>query len=213
MVTGKLNFGWKKRSRKRLSSEDNAAVKGQERNTRRTLWGLLGNPIENRTLKQVEDLHGISFASLIPKLTRKFPGQRLQVLDEAAGKSSLARELRKDFGRSLKVTKTDIRRLLLRGVKNVNVIDLLERFGKNRFHLIISSGGGAYRSPLQEEALRQIVSVLKPGGIGAVSTTFAKDLGIRRNPQKLENKFNIKIKWFTKGNHGFVFTKNLSGKK
>ena len=119
-------------------------------------------------MHDIERLAGVSFDSIIGKLRKKFPEQQLVGLDEGAGKSTLAAELRAKFG--LTVVQTDARPdfFATETHKRVNVVDLVKHFGKGKFHLAVSSFGGVNYSPLQEKALYQLVSVLKQGGIGIV---------------------------------------------
>ena len=103
--------------------------------------------VTRRNLADVEAEHGIKFKPVIKKLQTGFPKQMIEVLDEGAGRSSLKKELMRDFER-VHVTTTDIRKwkrwLGLKREPDVraNVMDLTKVFGKNRFHLVVSTMGG-----------------------------------------------------------------------
>ncbi|MCX6798619.1 MAG: class I SAM-dependent methyltransferase [Candidatus Diapherotrites archaeon] len=173
------------------------------------LSGVLGAKLrDQRNLAQIEGLHRVKFKEVVERLRGRFPNQRLEVLDEGAGRSDFGNQLvSKEFAGNMNVTRTDIRSWT-QADREVNVIGIVEEFGKGRFHLVVSSTGGAHSSPLPEKALFQIVSVLKPGGIGVVSTPLAE--AEKRLPQ-LAKRFNITIHQINA--QGIVFTKNVGGAK
>ncbi len=167
--------------------------------------------VTHRTLGLVEELHGIKFSELIPQLRRIFPGETIEILDEGSGRSSLKIQLEPEFPRQIKITRSDMRPdVSPDGV--CNVLDLVKTFGKSRFHFVISTYGGSYFSPIPEKAFFQIVSVLKPKGIGLIITPLPKE-----EIYKLAKRFNVTIQRFELLFPGparsIIFTKNLSGKK
>jgi len=215
-IRQKQKRGRKNVSLTNFSVAEKRAVAEQEETAKKTFWNSrsLGkcafSRTDRRTLKEVEQFHGIKIKPIIEKLFLRFQDETLEVLDEGAGKSSFASGLRKSFGKNLNVTKTDIRSSFFSKTTKVKVMGLVKKFGKNRFHLVFSTAGGAEYSSLSKKALYQIVSVIKPGGVGVVGT----NLVFSKTPLQLENlakKFNITVKQLT--GVGIVFTKNIGRKK
>jgi len=190
-----------------LSVGERKKVVEQERAAKTSSWKSIKEPLDMDSLEAIEGWHNIKFKPLLQNLRERFPGESIKVLDEGAGRSSLKHELTQPkFGGRLDVTTTDVR--LGRGWpdKVVNVVDLVKEFGKNRFHLVVSTAAGGTYSPLGEKALFQIVSVLKPGGKGVVSTSLSND-----KLASLSKRLNITIKKNYAGN--ILFTKNIGIKK
>ncbi len=164
-------------------------------------------------------IHGIKFKPIIKELRERFPGTTLEVLDEGAGRSSLKNSLLWRF-KDLNVTTTDICEGKLwpmpkKPDKIANVLDLVKSFGKNKFHLVISTGGGAWRSPVPEKAFFQIVSVLQPKGTGIIATAIPKE-----RLYQLAKRFNVTIQRIRtlesrQGDvvNSVIFTKNSGRKK
>ncbi len=204
----------------KLSASEEKSVAEQERRaklfrTRLKWFGAIG-----RNIHAIQHcIHGIKFKPIIKELRKKFPDQTLEVLDEGAGRSSLKRGLLWRF-KDLHVTTTDICKGIMWPMPKkpdviVNVVHLVERFGENRFHLVVSTGGGAWRSPVPEKAFFQIVSVLKPRGVGIIATGIPKE-----RLRQLAETFNINIQSFksfeSRGEdcvNSIVFTKNTKKKK
>ncbi|MDP2973708.1 MAG: hypothetical protein Q8N60_01525, partial [Candidatus Diapherotrites archaeon] len=135
--------------------------------------------------------------------------ETIEVLDEAAGRSGFKHELEKLCGGSVRVTTTDVRSGNGWPDKVVDVMDLADNkkgFGKNRFHLVVSTVGGALYGPLPEKAIFQIVSVLKPGGIGVVSAKISNE-----RLKQLAKRFNLTIKQHYADS--VVFSKNVGREK
>ncbi len=186
-----------------VSLEEKKLVAEQERKARNDHWKSFKEPLDIDSLADVESWHNIKFKPVLQKLSKRFP-EKLEVLDEGTGRSSLKHELLKsEFGKKLNVTTTDVRRGTGWPDKEVNVMKLVDTFGKNKFHLVVSTVGGTIYTPLPEKAFFQIVSVLKPGGTGIVSTGLST-----KRLKQLEKRFNISIKQFYGGN--VVFSKNLA---
>lgn len=198
---------WRKKNRffLRLSNSEKEMISDQEWRARNDNWAV----IEERGRDSVEAFHKISFKGIIGKLKAKFPKSIIQVLDEGAGRSSLKREILSDFGSSIDIITSDIRKydeLSDWPDKQANVMDLVKSFGRSRFHLIVSTYGGAFYSPLPEKALFQIVSVLKPGGIGIIHTTVSEKM-----LRELAGRWNISI--IKKYPSEVIFIKNISRRK
>lgn len=217
-----------KRKRKNLSFKEIALAEKREiarqhKEALRKSWVSGKLYLDTRSLSEIEGQQGIKFYGLIEKLRKNFPAEQIEVLNEGVGRSTLKQELMRGF-KNLNVTTTDIRRGKNWPDKIANVMELVEKFGKNRFHMIVSSFGGVSYTPLPEKALFQIVSVLRPRGIGAVSVPIMPESKL----YKLAKRLNITIQKTMVGGHvttyedymktenlvtSFVFTKNIGMRK
>ncbi|MBN2067295.1 MAG: hypothetical protein JW744_02410 [Candidatus Diapherotrites archaeon] len=203
----------RKRARKNVSfraltGEERRRVEEQELSAIRDTWVRGKDAFDVDGLLSVESLHNIKFKPLLQKLQKRFPFEKLGVLDEGAGRSSLKEELlRSELGKGLRITTTDVRKNVVPD-RVANVLGLVGEFGKNKFHLVVSTAGGALYTPAGEKALFQIVSVLKPGGIGIVDTSISNE-----RLHQLAKRLNFSIQKIH--SHSVVFTKNfgISGKK
>ena len=169
---------------------------------------------DDRRMEEIEKDFGEKFAPLLGELSKRFPGPVIRVLDEGAGRSQLKGQLKKiNAGKKIRVTRTDVREGFFWPDKVVNVIGLVKGdgkfrgFGKNRFHMVVSSAGGPAYSPVPEKALFQLVSVLKPGGIGLVNHAGIS----KKRIYELAKRFNITIR--KKKPRIIVFTKNYGRRK
>ncbi len=172
-------------------------------------WGLL-NGTNMRGLEEIEELHGLKekkikngkpvvegsgFIGFLGALRRRFPEQVIQVLDEGTGLSSFKPELlseaEKKFGaHTVRIETSDI---LPAPSKEAHVEatpeELVKRFGRNRFHLIVSTYGGMSYSMLHPLiGLSNIVAVLKEGGEARLlitANTFRGDYAWGKAVEKL----------------------------
>ena len=191
---------------KQISLKEKKMVTEQEKKARQANWKTIKESMDADSLLDVEGWHNIKFKPVLQSLVKRFP-EKLEILDEGAGRSSLKHELLKsELGEKLNVTTIDVRRGATWSDKIVNIMGLVDKFGKNKFHLVVSTVGGATYSPLHEKAFFQIVSVLKPGGTGIVSTQLSN-----KRLRELAKRFNLSIKQFYGGN--VVFSKNLVRRK
>ena len=192
----------KKKPVKRLSEEEKRKAEEQERAAIEDSWiTIKRESLDADSLSEIESWHKVDFSTILRRIRRRFPRQRLEILNEGAGRSSLKKELLKpEFGGNMHVTTTDVRSKV-RPDEVVNVLELVKRFGENHFHFIVSSRGGMLYSPFPERALQQAVDVLKPNGIGVVSLGKIP----KRRMKNIEGKFGIKILQWHAG--AIVFTK------
>ncbi|MFH1256726.1 MAG: hypothetical protein V1494_05555 [Candidatus Diapherotrites archaeon] len=119
-----------------------------------------------RTLDQVEEEHLVKFQDVINRLKKRFPGKTIRVLDEGAGESSLAHELSQ---KGVSIVRSD---LLERPFTDfageyhdkTPIYTLAKHFGKNKFHLIISTFSGAYYAEKFAASCANIYTTLESGG-------------------------------------------------
>jgi dihydrofolate reductase len=167
--------------RERAAADEKAAVS--------STWVIGGRAVDKRSLKRIQKVTGVKFKALLKELRQRFPCERIEVLVEGCGRSDFKQELMHPrLGGNLRVTTTDVRQGDGWPDRRVNAIDLTQAFGKNKFHLVVSIGGGVYFSPLVEKAFFQAVSVLKRGGIGVVSTLIPP-----KRLRELEKRFHIRV--------------------
>lgn len=124
-----------------------------------------------RSLADVNTEHGRNFEDVVRGLARRFPKERIQVLDEGAGNSEFGTQLTERLKDEVDVSveKTDINFPHLKQM--VSPEELVERFGRDRFHLVVSTFGGTqYTTISRRRALANIIAVLKPGGIASILT-------------------------------------------
>lgn len=158
-----------------------------------------------RDLWAIEGKMGVMYKPIIEELRKRFPGERLEGLDEGGGASTFKKELMAPkLSGNIKVTTTDVRKLATVDAV-VNVHGLVKRFGENRFHFVNSCFGGVAFSPCPQQALYQIVAVLKPGGIGVVTHAFS--FAPKEFMEKLAKTLNISIIKQPKS-YSLVFKKN-----
>ncbi len=196
---------------KGLSHMERGRVASQEKEANNRSWGRIKEPLDANSLDAIEAFHKTKFKAVLGKLRSIFEGVTLEVLDEAAGRSSLKHELMQpEFGGNLNVTTTDLRRGNGWPNKVANVMGLVKKFGKNRFHLVVSTAGGGLYSPLTEKAFFQLVSVVKPGGIGMVDVRKPGSELVQPRVDmiaQLARRFNVSIKQWNA--YSIVFTKNF----
>jgi len=132
----------------------------------------------------VEKDQGIKFQEEIGKLKKRFPRQKIEILDEGCGLSTLADELEQP---NVHISKSDlVHSVSPKKFHKVSVHDLAKHFGKNRFHLIISTRGGVDWGGDYKNAIANIYATLKPRGKAFITATAnselmqkcAQDLGI-----------------------------------
>ncbi|MBU0635960.1 hypothetical protein KKE06_02960 [Candidatus Micrarchaeota archaeon] len=197
---------WKKRQKLRQLFElDRKKIKCAQIFCENKKW--IAPSADNRNLATVESIHRIKFFTLIRALRKRFKNRRIEVLDEGAENSSFARKLQKkvekEFGpNSIRVIRTDIRK---RGVPTSNLVNtpserLVETFGKNRFHLVVSSFTGLnYTKVNSVKALANAIEVLRSGGEARICSNVIKDSDIKtieknfRNVYIVRNEFRIVI--------------------
>lgn len=202
----------KNRFLRKLSSEELKQKESQEKlvRTRFDTRKYDGDHYNERTLMEVEKKLFISFDSLIEKLRTRFPGEKICVLDEGAGFSTLKKELESKY-KDLKVTTTDIRYSCQPDV-NSNVLDLAKKIGRGKFQLVVSTFGGATHSGNPEKAFYNIASVLSPGGIGVIH--ISKELDVFALAKRLNCTIKgIRIFGVSKDEQIVSFTKNTRQKK
>ncbi|MFH0955571.1 MAG: hypothetical protein V1777_05690 [Candidatus Micrarchaeota archaeon] len=191
----KLQQQWKARQKRRkllvLSPTERKKVNYSQKKMEEIPWGQDEVRPDTRSLKEVNAEHNVDFMVRLRELKQRFRNQTLEVLDEAAGKSTFATQLTEEANRefgpnAIRITRTDIREKGLSGLKidRVPVERLVEKYGKNRFHLVVSTlGGPNYTSITSIKALANIIEVLKPGGEARVKTQFT-DPSVIRNLKK-----------------------------
>lgn len=133
---------------------------------------------DHRSIYQVQEVHERDFVSITRKLLQRFPKGEINVLDEGAGQSTFHEDLSKLVGDDrVKVYRSDIRYLIPTSyTKPVPPEKLVETFGKNHFHLIVSTFGGTTYSKINsEKAIANIATVLKTGGIASIATSRNDD--------------------------------------
>lgn len=123
-----------------------------------------------RRLIEVEVRHEKDFTRIVADLRRRFKNRQIEVLDEGAGNSTFIEELSgKSPAGTINGTKTDIRYGSGKDPNAISPEQLVDHFGKERFHLIVSTfGGTTYTSISQEKALANIIQCLKTGGMASI---------------------------------------------
>jgi len=135
-----------------------------------------------RGLGRINREHKKNFVEIVLDLAKKFPNQQIQVLDEGAGRSQFHKGLVQEarLGERLKVVRTDIDKKLCEanGLVHASPEELVSKFGRNRFHLIVSSFSGVtFTKVNQANAIANIIESLKPGGIASIETGFSTSGG------------------------------------
>lgn len=186
---------WKKRQGlRRVSGSDRKRIKEAKECVDIVQWSD-GIVQDTRPLTEIESMHRVRFINRIEALRRRFKNERIEVLDEGAGNSSFARELREKaknkFGpNSIRITRTDTR---TRGVPVLELVNtsperLVETFGKNRFHLVVSTYGGIHHGKVKDlNILANIIEVLKPGGEARIFSHFMEDAAIEKIKKNFHN--------------------------
>ena len=91
----------------------------------------------------------------------------------------------------MRFTTTDIRDIG-KPVHDAAPEELVAKFGKNRFHLIVSTWGGTHFSPVRKEkALVNIIASLVSGGMASVCVSNESD---DNNPVRIAQKLARKLK-------------------
>ncbi len=167
-------------------------------------WRLqryVGKP-DDRHLRHVEQVHRISMKEVIGGLAKQFPNEPLRILNEGAGYSSLKMSLEQIcfFAHLPKpiVTQTDLRQtrpdIVIAAPEQI-----VEKLGRNRFHLIMSTYGGTTYSSLPKiKAFANIISALRNGGFASIAvyadyeeTTRALET-IRKKFKNTPFRYNLK---------------------
>lgn len=210
----RLKYRKKARAEKRkramqLTRSDVVQLAHARRLWKTSEWGLL-NGTNKRRLEEIEELHGLKkkklvnekavvegsgFVGLLGVLRQRFPGKVIQVLDEGTGLSTFKPELlseaeRKFGAHAVRIETSDI---LPAPSKEAHVQaapeELVKKFGRNRFHLIVSTYGGMSYSMLHPLiGLSNIVAVLKEGGEARLlitANTFRGDYAWGKAVEKL----------------------------
>lgn len=128
-----------------------------------------------RTLSAVNEAHEKDFAAIVESISKRFPNQTIEVLDEGSGESTFFKELPEKLKEkcAVNVTRTDIdpeiQSTQQSQVVHCNPEELFKRFGADRFHLAVTTFGGTnYTVGSQAKAIANIISVLKPGGEASI---------------------------------------------
>ena len=196
-----------------LSVKERRQIASIETGLREARWGSLEKPVDRSSLVDVERSHEIKFTSILPELRSRFPKGSLELLDESCGRSSLKNELLAlKIGGPLSIIRTDVRQgqgwpdVVVNTADLVNGTGTFGGFGKNKFHLVVSTGGSPVYTVAHEKLFYQLVSVLKPGGIGIVEINIPdKELA------RLAKRLDISIR--KRHLNSVVFTKNLGRRK
>ncbi len=164
----------------RLSPLEYSRLIWQRRQGRKTFEeNKTGTMVADRSLSYVNLIHfgkeGIEETlELVRKVARLCGTKNIEVLDEGSGNSTLAIELRRELGREridARFTRTDIA-----PQTNPDILaspeELVKKVGKNKFHIIFSTYGGAtYTKASQTKAIANIFEALKPGGVCLLAMT------------------------------------------
>ncbi|MFQ5406119.1 MAG: methyltransferase domain-containing protein [Candidatus Micrarchaeia archaeon] len=130
----------------------------------------------NRTLREVNRMHGRNFEKIIKEMITQFKASEkkpLNVLDEGCGESTFIIELKKKFKDKINAVALDVKPIpKMREHCNANNISykiwrvgaLSKKFPKEHFHLIVSTAGGLFHSPTPAQALREALKVTKKRG-------------------------------------------------
>lgn len=133
-----------------------------------------------RTLAGIEQFHKKNFKEIIKRLMDQFPGEKIIVLDDGAGFSSVKQELEEEFKERVRVIRTD----LDKSVKPDHIAspeELPQKIGINSVHLVISTFGGVQYSPMpRQKVLAGIIEILKPGGEASIAYSVERGLGIKQ---------------------------------
>lgn len=119
----------------------------------------------------VARFEGFGFGPLIRRLRDRFPDEKLEVLNEGGGRSVFPDQLQQEANQvlgenNMRVTTSDIRPLYARPTFTAAATEqLVHSFGKERFHLILSTYGGPSETTLPFlRGFMNILGVLKRGG-------------------------------------------------
>jgi hypothetical protein len=129
-----------------------------------------GNP-----LAKVSEAHGRNFIREVISISGQFPGEEIEVLDDGSGHSSVHSQLpigvSETSGGRIKanVTRTDVYERAEFDVR-ASPEQLLEKFGRNHFHMIISTFGGIHFTEVnRRKAFANLIAVLKPKGLASIA--------------------------------------------
>ncbi len=127
---------------------------------------------DKRDIGLISEFHQHDLFDTIRQMAREHPNEIIRVLDDGSGKSTFksdVQNLADLFKIPVDVTSTDIRPLE-RGHANVTPEEIISKYGKNRFHLIVSTFGGFnYTHIPKRHALTNFIHALRPGGIASLA--------------------------------------------
>ncbi|MBS3061840.1 MAG: hypothetical protein J4215_04640 [Candidatus Diapherotrites archaeon] len=126
---------------------------------------------DQRSIFGVSDLHEHDFLEAVVSQRQKKPNEPIHVLNEGAGRSTFSAELKQLanlFQIPVQVTETDLRPLF-RATKNVSPEEIVSKFGKKKFQVIVSTFGGFnYTRANRRHALVNFIQALSPGGLASI---------------------------------------------
>ncbi|MCR4369050.1 MAG: hypothetical protein NUV67_04045 [archaeon] len=153
----------------------------------------------SRPLAKINDIHEVDFAEVVGRLQQRFPGERIRVLNEGNGKSLFASGLVSVAkGVDLDFIKTDIAHSAQFDVL-ASPEELVSKFGRDSFHLVVSTFGGAsYTNANAAKAIMNVAEVLKPGGVAYIAIPYFR---MDKELVRLAKNFrNIRIHRYDAGN-------------
>jgi hypothetical protein len=194
-ITRKRKTKEKRRRTLRLRSDEIHEMQKRKRQMKSMIWGHFGqndrsirgveeaHGLKTATVKfkpypmwneQEVTYKGPGFVSVIEALRKRFPHQTIQILDEGAGNSTFGAELLHEseskFGKNaVSVRTTDIRDTdyWFEGAPKTEATpeQLVQKFGREQFHLIVSTYGGlTYTTINPIRGLSNVITALKTGG-------------------------------------------------
>jgi len=166
----------RKKQRLREKRRKNASLTQKERvqiARLKEISRIRGDYCSERVLADVNKEHKKKFEEIAKMLAAKFPGQVIEALDEGTGRRFFYRDLSSEsgLGENLRTTRTDIdkKHCEANGLVLASPEELVSKFGRNKFHLVVSTFGGAnYTQVSPAKAVANIIEVLKPGGMASI---------------------------------------------
>jgi|GEM_PF-4444647 len=167
-----------------LTPDEEASISEVRRNQAEYEKGWVSSPRtrgeDRRNLQMADEEHrraapgGTRTGDLLDDLrmlSNRFPNQTIRVYDDGTGHSTYAQDLAekaKEEGIKVEVVKSDIRPDM-KGVDDTVAEELVKRYGRESFHMVLSTYGGImYTRGNQRKALANIVEVMKPGGMASI---------------------------------------------
>ncbi|HZX19744.1 MAG TPA: hypothetical protein VFF13_01890 [archaeon] len=149
----------------------------------------------DRNLHDINFHHQKDFVNEIIGLSKRFPGETIRILNEGVGQSTFKRDLERKLQGKVKmqIVTTDIQKAHKPDVVAVPE-ELAKTFGRNSFHLVESTFGGVYHTPLfpPKKAISNVIEILKPGGLASV--IIIMDYAIESELGKFLGKYK-NIEW------------------